>query len=228
MTAQPQARPRADRVAQVNPATPRDAKLPTRPRRLGQWAAAVLFVLVSMLLAAWVWQQQGDRVEVLVMGEQVPAGHVIERSDLATASVAGVSGAISIEDVDNVVGSTAAVALVPGQVLTDELLTTQPVPADGQRIVGVDLDTTRAPLGLGAGDVVTVLAVPPSGDASDPETLESPTVLSASAEVFQVDRVEGGGTRLSLVVPDAEANRVAAFGAAGRIAVVQAPVGTER
>ena len=228
MTAQPQARPRAGRVDRVDPATARDTKLPTRSRRVGQWAAAVLFVLVSMLLAAWVWQQQGDRVEVLVLGEQVPAGHVIERSDLATASVAGVNGAIPIEDVDDVVGSRAAVGLVPGQVLTDELLTTQPVPDEGQRIVGVDLDTSRAPLGLGAGDVVTVLAVPPSGDASDPEILESPTVLSGAAEVFLVDRAEGGGTRLSLVVPDADANRVAAFGAAGRIAVVQAPVGTER
>ena len=230
MTAPLQAKPRAERTAQANGAIPRprDVRLPTRPRRLGQWAAAVLFVLMSMLLAAWVWQQQGDRVEVLVVGKQVPVGHVVERSDLTTASVAGVNGAIPVEDLDRVVGSTAAVGLLPGQVLTDQLLTTESVPADGQRVVGLDLDTTRAPLGLRAGDVVAVLAVPPSGDASDPAELESPTVLAATAEVLQVGRVEGGGTQVSLVVRQEEANRVAAFGAAGRVAVVQGPAGAGR
>ena len=225
MTAQPQAKPRTERAAQANGAIrrPREARLPTRPRRLGEWAAAVLFLLLSMLLAAWVWQQQGDRVEVLVVGRQVPVGHVVERSDLTTASVAGVNGAIPVEEVDSVVGSTAAVGLLPGQVLTTHVLTTQSVPADGQRVVGLDLDTTRAPLGIRAGDVVTVLVVPPSGDASDPAELESPTVLAATAEVLQVRRVEGGGTRFSLVVREEEANRVAAFGAAGRVAVVQEP-----
>jgi hypothetical protein len=75
---------------------------------------------------------------------------------------------------------------------------------------------------------VIVLAVPPSGDPSDPEALGSPRVLAAAASVFGADAVEGAGTRISLVVPEGEANRVAAFGAAGRVALVQAPIGSGR
>ncbi len=220
----------SDRPASRGPAAAPTGggRLPTRPRRLGQWAATVLFVLGSVLAAGWLWQQQGDQVDVLAVGATVPAGHVIERGDLTSASVSGVDGAIPISDLDRVLGSTAATALLPGQVLTEALLTSDPVPAVGQRVVGVELDATRAPTGLVAGDVVSVLAVPPSGDPSDAEALASPTVLTKSATVFGADRVEGAGTRISLVVPEDEANRVAAFGAAGRVALVQAPVGTGR
>lgn len=229
MTAPPQTRI-SDRPAPRGPASSPAGgiRLPTRPRRLGQWAATVLFVLGSVLSAGWLWQEQGNRVDVLAVGAPVPAGHVIERGDLTSAAVSGVEGAIPVGDLDQVLGSTAATALVQGQVLTEALLTSDPVPAVGQRVVGVELDATRAPTGLVAGDVVSVLAVPPSGDPSDAESLGSPTVLTESATVFAADRVDGAGTRISLVVPEDEANRVAAFGAAGRVALVEAPVGMGR
>ena len=49
----------------------------------------------------------------------------------------------------------------PGQVLTPEMLTPDPLPGPGERVVGVQLDGTRAPGGLVPGDRVSVLAVPP-------------------------------------------------------------------
>ncbi len=230
MTTHPQVRPRAERSSSGNGTAPaaREVRLPTRPRRLGQWAATVLFVLVSVVAAAWFWQQQGDRVEVLVVAREVPAGHVVERSALSTASVAGVDGAIPVSEVDRVVGSTAAVGLVPGQVLTDPLLTVDAVPAANERVVGLDLDPTRAPMGLMPGDVVTVLAVPPSGDPGDPESLARTTVLAETAEVLRAESIDGGGLRLSLVVEDGYATDVASFGAAGRVAVIQSPRAMER
>jgi hypothetical protein len=229
VTAAPQVR-RVDRQTLLSGSAPSsgEVRLPTRPRRLGQWAATVLFVVASVVAAGWLWQQHGDRVEVLSVGVAVPAGHVVERGDLTTVSVSGVDGAISTSELDRVVGSTAATALLPGQVLTESLLTSDSVPAADQRVVGVELDATRAPTGLVPGDVVTVLAVPPSGDPSDEETLGSPMVLANSAMVFGADRVEGAGTRISLVVAEDVANQVAAFGAAGRVALVQAPIGTGR
>lgn len=222
------AAPRADtqRRAPSSPGRPRD--LPRMPRRYGQWAAAVLFVLVTVLAAGWLWQQKSDRVEVLAMADAVPVGSVIERGDLKLVQVAGVEGAIGIGEVDNIVGSTAAVGLVPDQVLNRDMLTTDPIPGPGERVVGVELDATRAPGGLTPGDVVTVLAAPPSGDPSTPAELESPTVLAERVSIVSVTTVEGAGTRLTLVVPEADANQVAAFGAAGRIAVLQAPTGGDR
>jgi hypothetical protein len=210
------------------PGSARAVRLPTRPRRLGQWAATVMFVLGSVLAAGWFWQQRGDRVEVLVVEAAIPAGHVVAQGDLTSGSVSGVTGAIPVGDLDRVVGSSAATGLVPGQVLTEGMLTRAPMPATGQRVVGVQVDATRAPAGLEAGDVVTVLAVPPSGDPSDLRTLGSPTVLTASASVFDAVGIEGAGTRISLVVGDRDANRVATFAAAGRVALVQAPIGSGR
>lgn len=232
MSAEPESRVRPDTEARKKvagaPPSPRGRQLPTTPRRYGQWAATSLFLVGCVLGAGWLWQHKGDQVEVLVIDSAVPVGHLVEREDLTSTAVSGVGGAIPATDVDTVVGSTAGVALVPGQVLTEGMLTTEQIPSSGQRIVGVELDATRTPAGLLPGDMVSVLAVPPSGDASDPAELEAPKVLAAAAQVYLGSTIEGGGTRISLVVEEEDANRVAAFGAAGRIALVQAPVGGDR
>ena len=78
------------------------------PRRMGQWAAAVLFVAMVVIGLVALFQSQSDRVEVLVVTDPVPAGQVIERGDLRAAEVAGVSGAIRAADIDEVVGKRAA------------------------------------------------------------------------------------------------------------------------
>lgn len=193
------------------------------PRRYGQWAATVLFVLVTALAAGWLWQQKSSRQEVLAAANEVAAGTVIDRGDVTVVEVAGVQDTLSVADLDAVVGSTATVGLVPGQVLSTAMLTRVPVPGPGQRVVGVELDATRTPGGLTPGDVVVILAVPPAGDPSTSRELESPSVLAREVDVLSAVRVEGAGTRLTLLVAEQQANRVAAFGAAGRVAVVQAP-----
>ena len=187
-----------------------------------------MFLLVTMLIAGWLWQQKGDREEVWAVRVEVPAGSVIERDDLATLQVAGLDDAIPVGELDSVVGSSAAVGLVPGQVLNHTMLTPDPIPGPGARVMGVELDATRVPGGLVPGDFVTILAVPPSGDPSTPEELETVRILAEGVTVLSTVKVDGAGTRLTLVVPKDEANRIAAFGAAGRVAVLQAPTGGDR
>jgi hypothetical protein len=199
--------------------------LPRVPRRYGQWAGAVLFVVMAVLLAGWFWQQKSDREEVLAVAHPVAAGTVIEADDLKVVAVAGVTSTISHEDVASVVGSTAAVGLVEGQILAPDMVTSKPLPGPGERVVGLQLDATRAPSGLLAGDGVVVLAVPPAGDPSSPAELDDPTVLAPKATVASAEVVDGAGTRLALVVPESVAERVTAYVAAGRVALVQAPIG---
>ncbi|MPZ94087.1 MAG: hypothetical protein GEU96_04040 [Propionibacteriales bacterium] len=199
--------------------------LPRMPRRYGQWAGAVLFVIMAVLLAGWFWQQKSDRQAVLVIAEPVAAGAVITSEDLDVVEVSGVRGAIPSVDSGSVVGSTAAVGLVDGQILTRDMVTTDPLPGPGERVVGLQLDATRAPAGLMPGDTVVVLAVPPAGDPSTPGELDAPTVLAPSATVASATAIEGAGTRLTLLVPEPVAERVTAYVAAGRVAVVQAPIG---
>ena len=203
-------------------------ELPRVPRRYGQWAAAVLFVLVAVLAAGWLWQQKSERVEVLAVTHAVPAGSILTRNDLEVVEVAGLPEALAAGESAEVIGSTAGVGLVAGQVLTPQMLTADPVPGPGERVVGVELDGTRTPAGLMPGDVIRVLAVPPTGDASSPAQLTTPTVLAESARVSSVDPTDGAVTRFALLVPQAEADRVAAFGAAGRVSLVQAPLGGEQ
>ena len=200
-------------------------ELPRMPRRYGQWAGAVLFVVVSVLIAGWLWQQRSDRVEVLSIVKPVPAGEVITDRDLAIVELAGLKDGIPASDANRIVGRSALVGLVEGQILTPGMLTTTPVPAAGERVIGVQLDATRAPGGLMPGDKVVVVAVPPSGDPSTPDELDEPEVLAAEAAVASAVPVEGAGTRLTLVVPQEVADRVAAYAAAGRVALVQAPLG---
>ena len=199
--------------------------LPRVPRRYGQWAGAVLFVVMAVLLAGWFWQQRNDRIAVLAVTEPVAAGEVITADDLDIVEVSGVAGAISSGDRASVVGSTAAVGLVKGQVLTRDMVTSEPIPGPGKRIVGMQLDATRAPTDLMPGDVVIVVAVPPTGDPSKPSELDSPDVLAGQATVVSAELIEGAGTRLTLLVPDAVGERITAYVAAGRVALLQAPVG---
>lgn len=227
MTTDTGSRASADRQTGTTkrPAATLGHDLPRVPRRYGQWAGAVLFVVMAVLLAGWFWQQNSDRQEVLAVAHPVAPGTVIAPVDLKVVAVAGVASTISSEDAASVVGSTAAVGLVEGQILTRDMVTSKPLPGPGERVVGVQLDATRAPTGLLPGDVVVVLAVPPSGDPSSPEQLDHPTVLAPQATVASAEVVEGAGTRLELVVPDSVAERVTAYVAAGRVALVQAPIG---
>ena len=51
---------------------------------------------------------------------------MIERDDLISTSVSGVAGAIPVGDIETVVGQTAAVDLVAGQILTAPMFTSTP------------------------------------------------------------------------------------------------------
>jgi hypothetical protein len=50
-------------------------------------------------------------------------------------------------------------------------------------------------------------------------------VLANRATVASAELIEGAGTRLTLLVPDAVGERVTAYIAAGRVALLQAPIG---
>lgn len=201
-------------------------KLPAGSKRYGQWAAVIVFVLAVILIAGWVWTQKSGQTDVVAVNQSIAPGTTIQRTDLRSESVSGVPGAIPVADVDSVIGKTTTVGLVSGQVVPSSALTTQPVPGPGQRKIGLLLDSTRTPAGLQPGDVVEVLEAPPTGDPNgSPQTLANPQVLVSSAQVYSASPGDGGATRLALLVPSSSANRVAEYEAAGRVTVVQSPVG---
>jgi len=194
------------------------------PRRLGQWAASVLFVIMVVVGLVALFQSQSDRVEVLVVTNPVPAGQVLQPGDVRPAEVAGVPGAIPAGDVDAVVGKRATAGLVEGQVLTEAALTDEQVPGNGERLVALHLANGRVPGGLDAGDVVDVLVVPVEGADGADEQLQAPRVLAKSARVESVGTTPEGARVVTVLVEEGGADPVAAYSAAGQVTIVQAPI----
>ncbi len=201
-----------------------DRHLPSGARKYGQWAGTVLFVVVMGLGAGYLYMTKGSTAEVLVLDREVAAGQMIGEEDLASAQVAGVSDAVPIEELGEVLGMRVVNGLVAGQVLTRGALTSEPVPGLGDRVVAVRLEVGRVPATLSAGSMVNVLAVPPAGDAGDEEALDSPSSLTSGARVHDVREAVDGSVVVSLLVSESEADQVAAYSAAGRVTVVQASV----
>lgn len=193
--------------------------------RLGQWLVAVLMVVTSVTAAAWLYVQKGSTTEVLVVSRPIAAGHVLSAADLETAEVSGIQDAIAVIDADGAIGQVAAVALVPGQVLTTAALTSSPVPAAGERLVALSLPAGRLPSGLAPGSAVEVLAAPAPGQGGAGAELKAPEVLAPQSTVFDVVTADDGTLVVTLRVPDEAADSVAAHSAAGRVTLVQIPVG---
>ena len=192
---------------------------------------ALLLVIGAALAVAVVVMQAGDKVEVITIrdGHALAKGEVIERDDLQSRPVSGIDGAYAAADVDQVVGKTAAVDLVPGQVLLPDMLATELVPGEGESLVGLSLDPARIPAtGLQPGDIVDVIAVPePSGSgragAGDSSELEAPKSLSTGATVYAIDGdgTAGGQQLLTVIVKAEDAARLAAYSTSNRVAVVE-------
>ncbi|UYM06321.1 hypothetical protein [Solicola gregarius] len=196
-------------------------------RRWGKAAAAVLLIALCAGGGAVLFQRSSDEVAVIAIADGgVAKGEVIERGDLVQTDVSGVDGAIPVGDLAEVEGMTAAADLLPGQIVTDAALTSEPVPGDGERTVGLVLSDAQMPDEVAPGDNVIVLAVPRSdtGTASG-KALDDPVKLAPSARVYRVDAATtDGGTaqRVTVVVPEAAAARMAAYAATDQVAIVEA------
>lgn len=200
----------------------RTGRLPTRPRSYGAMAAGVLFLVMSGLLSAVMFNQVGDTASVLAVREQIAQGQTIDREDLISKQVAGVDNAVAVENADAVVGKTAAVDLLAGQVVTTSAFTDDPVPGPGRALVGLSLKPSQMPgAGLEAGDLVRVISVPAADGSATPDG--EAEVLSSSAQVYSVTggaNAEGAAKVVTVIAADGEAGRLATYGAAGQLAVV--------
>ncbi|WP_203338627.1 SAF domain-containing protein [Nocardioides limicola] len=204
--------------------------LPVRPTASrGRVLAALLLVIATGLAVAVVVMRAGDKVEVIAVAQPVAKGQVITQSDLQARSVAGVEGAIGVGQAREVVGKTAAVDLVPGQLMLPSMITDQVVPGPGEALVGLALDPSRVPAaGLAPGDVVALVATPATANTDAGAELDAPTVLAARAIVYGIDgqALSGGQQLLTVVVTEGEAARVAAFSTANRVAVMKVSGGS--
>ncbi len=220
------------------PASPRHATpsslriTPTPRRRHTPWIAlGVLLVLGCALAFGVVSSRLGDRQAVLAIAREVPAGQVLSVGDLVTVNVTVDPGLrpVPATERSSVVGRPAAVPLMPGTLLTPADLGAPAALGPDQAVVALALKAGRFPPALTPGAQVMV-ADTGAADAAAPSDGSSvvlaDTPLASSATVVEVNRPADDTqdtTVVSVRVSASTAARLAAAGAADRVALVLLP-----
>lgn len=195
----------------------------SKTRSTGLITLALLLVLGSGLaVAAWTLAA-GQKESLLAVAKPIPKGHVIEREDLVTLPVAGIAGGFTPEQVPAVVGKTTTVDLVNLQVITRDMVTSDPMPGPGKAMVGFSLEPNRVPAdGLSAGDYVAVVQ---TGEGQEGKS------VAKDALVWSVNRDDSatGRIRVTVVLDSDKAALSATASVADSIALVKiAPPGVLR
>jgi hypothetical protein len=196
------------------------AALPTRQRNNGMVGLAVALIVGLAAVGAYLYSSAGSKVAVVMVVHTVPAGQVIERSDLTTVPVSGPVVAFGANRLPGLVGQRAAVTLLPDMFLQRSMVTTGDALPAGQVEVGVAVRSGQIPAdGLLPGDLVQVIALPPKDGTG------GAVVLVPRAQVFssRPDPAVNGGTLLTVIVPATASTAVAAASSSGLIALVRIP-----
>ncbi|MET8229479.1 SAF domain-containing protein [Micromonospora sp. NPDC005298] len=187
-----------------------------RPGLLG---LAVLLIALGGLGAAFAVTSVRATGSYLAVARPVEVGREIGTADLITVQVAGGQGLrpVPANRLDEVVGRRAAVALVPGTLLTLAQITDDPLLGPGQQQIALGLKTAQVPARrLHPGDKVLLVSTPDSnanGESAAAGTRFSATVIDVVNQAND-DQV----VYLALTTRDVPA--VVALAAQKRLAVV--------
>ncbi|MGC4865624.1 SAF domain-containing protein [Micromonospora sp. DT53] len=145
--------------APVNPPTV------VRQRRVrpGLLGLAVLLIALGGLGAAFAVTSVRATGSYLAVARPVEVGREISAADLVTVQVAGGQGLrpVPAGRLDEVVGKRAAVALLPGTLLTLGQVTDDPLLGPGQQQIALGLKTAQVPAReLHPGDKVLLVSTP--------------------------------------------------------------------
>jgi SAF domain len=205
-------------------------------------ASGAMLVVVCAGLGAVVSGRAASRSSYLAVTRFVPAGVPISAPDLGTVSLPPTPGiaAVTLGELDAVLGRRSAVALEPGDLLVPADVASGPGLPAGRALVGASLATGQMPVELAPGDEVLVVASATGGPALSGDTslgagagsrlvLARGTVVSTSAGAQSSDGQGGlgaggaggaGGTVATLDVPEVDAPAVAAASSAGDVSLV--------
>lgn len=171
-----------------------------------QWMAlGGALVVLAGVLVAWALSSAADRVQVVRVVQEVPAGQPIPTEALATTGVAydaGIDGLVPSASLADLAGRIAAIDLRPGVLVQTGMWRDTPALLTGEQRVGVVLRAGRLPAGLGQGDRAVAAAV----DAADP-------FVPASVRVLDAVPGADGTTSLTLAVATSDAVDVARLAA---------------
>lgn len=203
----------------------------TSGRRLGAVAlpradvrllVGLALVAVALVGGLSLWRQAQVTMPVVIAAREIAAGQVIERGDLdlTQARLEGPLAALTFGEAElsTLVGSTAAAAIHPGELVVRPDLGSGPVIGPDQVAVTMPVQADAVYARLRRGDEVAVMA---TSDEGKPQSLtqallERATVFEVAFESSRVSLGGGGDseqngrlTNVTLLIPRSEAERVA-------------------
>jgi hypothetical protein len=169
MTVDEQARPSTS--AEPSPPVPSAVQL--RSRRNPRWVAlGIVAICLGAIASFFLYSQLSESHQVVAMRETVHRGSTIMAADLGEVRVGDTGGIATVPAAlrDSLIGKVAAYDLVQGSLLPANAVTGSLPPDQGKAIIGIRVDTGRAPSGfLTSGSPVRLVVLPPdaaSGDGS--------------------------------------------------------------
>ncbi|MFI6689039.1 SAF domain-containing protein [Streptomyces sp. NPDC050485] len=188
-------------------------------------ALCIVLAVLAGLGAAAAVSSAGDRVKVLAIARDVPAGQSITDSDLIVAEVSADAALAPMPAADrsSVVGKRPAVDLRKGGLLTASQLGAGSGLGDNQQQVGVQIKPGQAPSGtLAPGDKVLAVTTPGQGDQAGGKAEAPPQTTPAT--VVSVSRPDASGTVvINLAVQTTDGPLLAARASTGHLALVRQP-----
>ncbi|MCZ4125774.1 SAF domain-containing protein [Streptomyces sp. H39-S7] len=197
-------------------------------KRERRWAVVALCIVLAALAglgAAAAVTSASNRVKVLAIARDVPAGQTLVDADLAVAEVSADSALTPVRATDrnSVIGKRTAVDLRKGGLLTSSQLGAGTGLGDDKQQVGVQVKRGQSPSGtLAAGDKVLAVTTPAQGDQSNGKNDSPPSTITAV--VVSVSRPDASGTVVvNLAVATSDGPLLATRAVMGRIALVREP-----
>uniref|UniRef100_UPI0031DDF1BB hypothetical protein n=1 Tax=Streptomyces hawaiiensis TaxID=67305 RepID=UPI0031DDF1BB len=216
-------------------------RLPTPPRerKPALAALAVLLILVGALGATMLVLQAGDRIEVVKVTQDIPAGGSVNTSNTTSVMVAKDDSIHYVEygQLKQLEKLKAVSAIPAGVVAVGEMFGDEAGVAAGKATVGLSLKAGQYPTGIKQGDTVAAYRVSSasgsgnSNSNSSSSSASSNSVIVDSARVTYVPDAKDSGDEIvsstnlavTLTVDSDKAADLAQAASNGEVALVQVP-----
>ncbi|MDX2542552.1 hypothetical protein ACOT81_18870 [Streptomyces sp. WI04-05B] len=215
-------------------------RLPTPPRerKPALAALAVLLILLGALGATTLVLRAGDRIEVIKVTAEIPAGGSVSKANTTAVMVAADTGINYVEwtQLDTLKTLKARSTIYEGTVVMGQMFGSDGGVAAGQATVGLSLKEGQYPTGIKAGDLVAAYRVgsttgtgSSTGSSGSSSSGAGTTVIVDKAKVTFVqntkdsDVISSTNLPVTLTVDAAKAADLAQAAAAGQVALVLIP-----
>lgn len=202
---------------------------PRRKSRIPEIALGLVIVALCGLASLWWYSTAAERDEVLALREPIALGQTLEIEDLVKVAIASDDplATLAEENVLLVLGQVAVADFDAGTLVTPSMFSAFNAMADGDVVVGLDLDIGRIPAVTPIpGDSVAVVLVPRASstqlELADGGAEEASEILVESATVVETAAIGTQGRRyLALSMSEDEAIEVSSAAALGQVSLIQ-------